>query len=375
MKFLVNRDPLTEAVNWVARSLSVRPLQTSLLGIVINVDDEIKFTSSNLETTTEAVINADILEKGRVLVPGRLLADIARSLPDKPITFALDGTKVLVNAGSAKFQLPTLPVEEFPTLPNFPNAAGTIDSNIFAEGVSQVAIAAGKDESLVKLTGVHIEVKGKNIVLAATDRYRLAVKELTWNPGKADIENTILVRARTISELAKSLTGSGKVTFALADGDSKERLYGFKSDDKTLTSRTLDEVLPPFRQLLTTDSAADVTIEVVPFLEAVHRVALVTDKTVPLKLIFSPGNLELQAGSGNDAQASENISVGYSGEEFSTGFNPQFLIDGIQAVDAPFVHVSFTALNKHAIFMGKKEADASPDTSYKYLLMPMRYSS
>ena len=227
----------------------------------------------------------------------------------------------------------------------------------------------------MKLTGVHIEVKGKNILMAATDRYRLAVKELTWNPSKADIENTILVRARTISELAKSLSGSGKVTFALADGDSKERLYGFKTDDKTLTSRTLDEVLPPFRQLLSTESAADVTIEVGPFLDAVHRVALVTDKTVPLKLIFSPGNLELQAGSGNEATASENISIGYSGEEFSTGFNPQFLIDGVQAVDAPFVHLSFTALNKHAIFMGKKEADASPDTSYKYLLMPMRYSS
>ena len=375
MKFLVEKEPLTDAVNWVARSLSARPLQTSLLGIVINVESVITFTGSNLETTTEAVINADILEKGKVLVSGRLLADIVRALPNKPITFELDGTRVLVTSGSSKFQLPTLPVEEFPPLPDFPDAAGEIDGGIFAESISQVSIAAGKDESLVKLTGVHIEVKGSNILLAATDRYRLAVKELTWNPGKNDIENTILVRARTISELAKSLTGSGKVTFALADGDSKERLYGFKSDDKTLTSRTLDEVLPPFRQLLSTEAAAEVVIEVAPFLEAVHRVALVTDKTVPLKLVFSPGNLELQAGSGNDAQASENISISYSGEEFSTGFNPQFLIDGIQAVDAPFVHVAFTALNKHAIFMGKREADAAPDTSYKYLLMPMRYSS
>ena len=136
MKFLVEKESLLDAVNWVARSLSVRPIQTSLLGIVINVDDEITFTSSNLETTTEAVIKADILEKGKVLVPGRLLADIARSLPDKPITFALDGTKVFVNSGSAKFQLPTLPVEEFPPLPSFPDAAGTIDSNLFAEGVS-----------------------------------------------------------------------------------------------------------------------------------------------------------------------------------------------------------------------------------------------
>ena len=375
MKFLVEKESLLDAVNWVARSLSVRPIQTSLLGIVINVDDEITFTSSNLETTTESVIKADILEKGRVLVPGRLLADIARSLPDKPITFALDGTRVLVNAGSAKFQLPTLPVEEFPTLPNFPDAAGTIDSNIFAEGVSQVAIAAGKDESLVKLTGVHIEVKGKNIVLAATDRYRLAVKELTWNPGKADIENTILVRARTISELAKSLTGSGKVTFALADGDSKERLYGFKSDDKTLTSRTLDEVLPPFRQLLTTDSAADVTIEVAPFLEAVHRVALVTDKTVPLRLEFKDGGVSLEAGAGEEAQATETIDVLLNGEPISIAFNPTFLTDGLQAVGTPFVQISFTGNNKPAILTGRTEPNGPSIENYRYLLMPMRYAS
>jgi len=145
--------------------------------------------------------------------------------------------------------------------------------------------------------------------------------------------------------------------------------------EKTLTSRTLDEVLPPFRQLLSTDAAAEVSIEVGPLLDAVGRVALVTDKTVPLKLTFSNGNLKLEAGSGNDAQASENLAIEYSGEEFSTGFNPQFLIDGLQAISAPFVHISFTALNKHAIFMGKKEINGAADTTYKYLLMPMRYSS
>ena len=375
MKFLVERDPLIDAVNWVARSLSVRPIQTSLLGIVINVDDVITFTSSNLETTTEAVIKADILEKGRVLVPGRLLADIARALPDKPITFALEGTRVLVNAGSAKFQLPTLPVEEFPPLPQFPAAAGTIDSNLFAEGVSQVAIAAGKDESLVKLTGVHIEVKGKNILMAATDRYRLAVKELTWNPSKADIENTILVRARTISELAKSLSGSGKVTFALADGDSKERLYGFKTDDKTLTSRTLDEVLPPFRQLLSTESAADVTIEVGPFLDAVHRVALVTDKTVPLRLNFSNNTLRLEAGTSEEAQATEELEINYQGEAIDIAFNPTVLSDGLTALGTTYVNIAFTGSNKPAMFTGQNKVDGKADSSFRYLLMPMRYSS
>ena len=142
-----------------------------------------------------------------------------------------------------------------------------------------------------------------------------------------------------------------------------------------MTSRTLDGSFPPFKHLLPSESSSHAIVDVETLLDSVRRVALVTDKTVPLKLVFSPGNLELQAGSGNDAQASENISISYSGEEFSTGFNPQFLIDGLQAISAPFVHISFTALNKHAIFMGKKEMGSTPDTTYKYLLMPMRYSS
>lgn len=375
MKFVVDREPLIDAVNWVARSLSSRPIQTALLGIKLEVSEKITLTGSDLETSTKAVISADISEKGTVLVPGRLLAEIARSLPVKPITFVLDGSRVLVTAGSAKFTLPTLPVNEYPTLPGLPDTAGEIDSDTFATAVNQVAIAAGKDDSLPTLTGVHIEINKNTITLAATDRYRLAVKEISWQPSNSDIETATLIRARTLSDAAKSLVSSKKVTFALSATNSNEKLVGFVSDEKTMTSRTLDGTFPPFRHLLPSESTAEAVIEVAPLLDSVRRVALVTDKTVPLRLSFSKDNLRLEAGAGDDAQATENLDINYTGEEINIAFNPTFLTDGLQAINSQFVHIAFTGDKKPAVLAGRSEPDGATNTSYKYLLMPMRYTS
>ncbi len=375
MKFVVERDPLIEAVNWVARSLSSRPIQTALLGIMIDVDDVITLTGSDLETSTKAVIHADVTTKGKVLVPGRLLAEIARSLPAKPISFVLDGTRVLVTAGSAKFTLPTLPVNEYPQLPNLPDSAGVIPSDVFATAVNQVAIAAGKDDSLPTLTGVHIEINKTNITFAATDRYRLAVKEIVWKPKDSNIETATLLRARTLADAAKSLASSSEVTFALSPANTNEKPVGFLSDEKTMTSRTLDGTFPPFRHLLPSESTAEAVIEVAQLLDSVRRVALVTDKTVPLRLIFSKDNLRLEAGAGDDAQATENLDITYSGEDINIAFNPTFLTDGLQAINSPFVHIAFTGDKKPAVLTGKSELDGAINTSYKYLLMPMRYTS
>ena len=375
MKFIVERDPLIDAVNWVARSLSTRPIQIALLGIMIDVADSITLTGSDLETSTKATISADIATKGRVLVPGRLLAEIARSLPAKPVTFLLDGTRVLVTAGSAKFTLPTLPVNEYPNLPTLPQTAGEIPGDVFATAVHQVAVAAGKDDSLPTLTGVHIEITKTTITMAATDRYRLAVKEINWSPKDQNLEASTLLRARTLVDAAKSLIGSGQITFALSPTTSNEKLVGFVSDEKTMTSRTLDGSFPPFRHLLPSESTAEATIETAPFLDSVRRVALVTDKTVPLRLIFGNNLLHLEAGTGEDAQATEELNINYSGEDINIAFNPTFLTDGLQAINSPFVHISFTGDKKPAVLTGKTEPGGAINTSYKYLLMPMRYTS
>jgi DNA polymerase-3 subunit beta len=375
MKFVVERDSLVDAVNWVSKSISNRPITTALLGIVIDAGEEITLSGSDLETSAKAKFKAEVSQKGKVLVPGRLLAEISRSLPAKPISFILEGTRVLVSAGSAKFTLPTLPLSEYPTLPELPVASGSLNSDLFATAVNQVAIAAGKDDSLPTLTGVFVEINKNQITLAATDRYRLAVRELTWSAQDANIETTSLLRARTLADAAKSLIGSSQVTIALAPATTNEKLVGFISEGKTMTSRVLDGSFPPFRHLLPNESTADAIIEVAPFLDSVRRVALVTDKTVPLRLNFSNNTLQLEAGTGDEAQASEKLDINYKGEDINIAFNPTYLTDGLTAINTAFVHISFTGANKPAVLTGQTEAGSAPITNYKYLLMPMRYSS
>jgi DNA polymerase-3 subunit beta len=375
MKFVVERDSLVDAVNWVSKSISNRPITTALLGIVIDASEEITLSGSDLETSAKAKFKAEVSQKGKVLVPGRLLAEISRSLPAKPISFVLEGTRVLVSAGSAKFTLPTLPLSEYPSLPELPVASGSLNSDLFATAVNQVAVAAGKDDSLPTLTGVFVEINKNQITLAATDRYRLAVRELTWSAQDANIETTSLLRARTLADAAKSLIGTSQVTIALAPATTNEKLVGFISEGKTMTSRVLDGSFPPFRHLLPSESTADAIIEVAPFLDSVRRVALVTDKTVPLRLNFSNNTLQLEAGTGDEAQASEKLDINYKGEDINIAFNPTYLTDGLTAINTAFVHISFTGANKPAVLTGQTEAGSAPITNYKYLLMPMRYSS
>ena len=376
MKFTVDQQGLTDGVNWVSRSLSTRPIKTELLGIVIDATgDEVFLSGSDLETSSKAHFAADIVVKGKVLVPGKLLAEICRSLPNKPITIALDGTRVLVTSGSAKFTLPTLSIDEYPNLPELPESTGVVSSDTFAQAVAQVAVAAGRDDSLPTLTGVHVEITEETVTLAATDRYRLAVREFTWNPSQPGVATTALLRGRTIADAAKSLAGSKEVSLSLAPTTTNDRLAGFAGAGKTMTSRMLDGTFPPYRHLLPQDVTSTAVIEVAPFLDSVRRVALVTDKTVPLRLEFANAQLSLEAGAGEDAQATEILDILLTGEPISIAFNPTFLADGLQAVGTPFVQISFTGSSKPAILMGKAESNSAAIENYRYLLMPMRYAS
>ena len=374
MRFIVERDALADGVMWVSRSLSARPIMPVLLGVLIKADKKgIHLSGYDLETSGKAEVTADVKEEGTVLVSGKLLSDIARALPNKPVTFSLEGNRVSVISGSAKFALPTLSVSDYPNLPELPSETGRLSGDLFAEAVSQVAVAAGKDDSLPVLTGVYVEIGENKLILAATDRYRLAVRELNWDAPRASA--SALIRARTLNDAAKSLAGAKSVSVALAAATATERLIGFASEGKVMTSRMLDGTFPPYRHLLPSERSATAVVEVAPFVDSVRRVALVADKTVPLRLAFNPGALTLEAGVGDDAQATEEIEIAFDGEALSIAFNPTFLLDGLAAVNSPFVEIAFTGGSKPAVLSGKSSADGESDFSYRYLLMPMRYSS
>ncbi len=374
MRFIVERDALADGVMWVSRSLSARPIMPVLLGVLIKADKKgVHLSGYDLETSGKAEVVADVKEEGTVLVSGKLLSDIARALPNKPVTFSLDGNRVSVISGSAKFALPTLSVSDYPNLPELPSETGRLSGDLFAEAVGQVAIAAGKDDSLPVLTGVYVEIEENKLILAATDRYRLAVRELNWDAPRASA--AALIRARTLNEAAKSLAGVKSVSIALAAATATERLIGFASEGKVMTSRMLDGTFPPYRHLLPSERSATAVVEVAPFVDSVRRVALVADKTVPLRLAFNPGALTLEAGVGDDAQATEELEIAFDGEALSIAFNPTFLLDGLAAVNSAYVEIAFTGGSKPAVLSGKSSADGESDFSYRYLLMPMRYSS
>ena len=375
MKFTIEQNKLVDVVNWVSRSLSTRPIQTALLGIVIEAENQkIILSGSDLETASRATADAEVATPGKVLVPGKILADISRSLPNKPVTIQLDGTRVLVNAGSAKFTLPVLPINEYPNLPEMPDALGTIDADLFNQAVAQVSTAAGKDDSLPSLTGVHVEVNGENITMAATDRYRLAVRELTFSPAKPNTEAVALIRARTLHDAAKTLATAKNVNIALAPATSNDRLAGFQTESKSTTTRLLDGTFPPYRHLLPQESLTTTVIEVAPFLDAVRRVALVTDKTIPLKLTFTGNTVTLEAGGGDEAQANEVFEINKNGEDLSIAFNPNYLLDGLHAISAPYAQISFNTSSKAAILMGKGDANAAATENFRYLLMPTKFA-
>jgi len=295
--------------------------------------------------------------------------------PNKPVSFTLDGNRVLVTAGSAKFTLPTLPINEYPNLPTMPETSGEIASDIFATAVNQVAVAAGRDDSLPTLTGIHVDINKETITLAATDRYRLAVREINWTPNNPEETTTALLRARTLADAARTISSTKNISFAVAPNTSNERLIGFTTEQKSMTSRQLDGTFPPYRHLLPSESIATAVVEVATLLDSVRRVALVTDKTVPLRLKFNNNSLQLEAGAGDDAQATEEIQISYTGEPIDIAFNPTFLTDGLNALGTTYVNIAFTGSNKPAVLSGKNKVDGEIDGTYRYLLMPMRYAS
>ncbi|MFE9422431.1 DNA polymerase III subunit beta [Kitasatospora sp. NPDC006697] len=375
MKFRVERDVLAEAVAWAARSLPARPPVPVLAGLLLTAQEgRLALSGFDYEVSARVELEADVEEQGTVLVSGRLLNDISRNLPNRPVEISTDGMRVTVVCGSSRFTLPTLPVDEYPALPQMPTATGTVSGEVFATAVSQAAVAAGRDDTLPVLTGVRVEIEGDRITLAATDRYRFAVRELLWKPEQPDISAVALVPARTLQDIAKSLGSGDSVSIALSSGGAGEGLIGFEGNGRRTTTRLLEGEFPKFRSLFPTEFNAIAAVQTQPFLEALKRVSLVAERNTPVRLNFEQGVLTLEAGSGDDAQATERVDADLEGDDISIAFNPGYLEEGLKAVDAAYAQLAFTTSTKPALLSGKPAVDAEADEAYQYLIMPVRLS-
>jgi len=379
VKFRVDRDALAEAVAWAARSLPVRPSVPVLSGVMIEAGSEgLELSTFDYETSARATLPAEVGVEGKALVSGRLLADICRSLPTRPVEMVLEGTRVSLTCGSARFSLQTMPVEDYPTLPEMPGASGTVKSDDFAHAVAQAVTAAGRDDMLPVLTGVRLEIDGSTISLLATDRFRLSHRELTWNPKTPDATLTALVPAKVLSETAKSLTAGSEVTIALAAGRSGEGIIGFEGQapggTRLTTTRLLDGEFPKVRSLFPHEHQTVATVDKAALIESVKRVALVAERNTAVQLAFDDGVLTLDAGSGDEAQASESVEASVNGDAITTGFNPTFLLDGLTAIDEQVVELAFTQASKPVVLSGLPDNGEEIPT-FRYLLMPRRLLS
>lgn len=373
VKIRIERDVLAEAVAWAARTLPSRPSLPVLSGLVLAAEtDGLTVSSFDYDVSARVEVSATITEPGTTLVSGRLLADIARSLPAQPVTLETQGSRVAISCGRASFTLPTLPVEEYPQLPVMPASSGTIPGANLAAAVAQVAIAAGRDDTLPTLTGIRMEIEGASLVLAATDRYRLAVRELTWAPESASVSASALVLARTLAETAKSLAGADVVHIALGSQSGAEGLMGFEGAGRRSTTRLLDGEFPKYRSLLPNEIATAARVETASLAEAVKRVSLVAERNTPVRLAFAQEEVVLRAGAGEDAQASEAVECAMQGDSIEIAFNPTYLLDGLAAVDAPLTHFAFTQPTRPAVLVGLAEVSDDPSDAYRYLLMPVR---
>ncbi|GAA2016810.1 DNA polymerase III subunit beta [Nakamurella flavida] len=389
MKFRVAREDLADAVAWVAKSLPARPPVPVLGGILLQVTGStLTVAGFDYEVSTRAEVTVDTTTDddadSRVLVSGRLLAEITRALPAKPVDISVDGSRVSIVGGTARFTLPTMPVEDYPPLPEMPASSGTVAAAAFAEAVAQTAVAAGRDDTLPMLTGIRLEIAGETLTLAATDRFRLAVRELAWTPDTPDMTTAVLVPARTLADAAKTIGAAGQtVTVALGEG-----LLGLQAGGRRTTVRLLDVEFVKFRSLLPTAHTTTVDVPVSELGDSIKRVALVTDRGHHLRMQVSEGALTLTAGGDDEGRAEEAIPVDADGAELLIAFNPTYLLDGLGVVHSDRVRLAFTTPSRPALLLpllkptkgaadgsgGEDRApeEAQTDPEYRYLVMPAR---
>lgn len=383
----VNKDDFAEAVAWVARAIPARPANPILSGLLLTGGPlGLAVAGFDYDTSRQTQLAAEIATEGRVVVSGRLLSEITKALPAKPVDLAVDGNRLSLTCGSAKFSLPLMPAEDYPTLPVSPAETGAVPAELFTQAVTQVAIAAGRDDTMPMLTGVRVEIAGDTVLLAATDRFRLAVRELVWNTSEPTAEAAVIVPAKALAEAAKAVTPGSDVHLALgaAEGVGRDRLLGIHSGDKHSTARLLDTEFPKFRQLFPDQYTATAIIDVPELIEAIKRVALVAGQGAQIRMEFSAdAALRLTAGGGADGagEAEEDLPVQFGGEPLTVAFNATYLTDGLAALNSERAHFGFTTPQRPAVLQPAAKDDALESDSgpypavpgeYRYLLMPVR---
>ncbi|MBN9192272.1 DNA polymerase III subunit beta [Microbacterium sp.] len=378
MKFHVNRDVFSEAVSFVVKLLPQRNPQPILAGVLIEATDAgLSLSAFDYEASARTTIEATVDEPGTILVHGRLLSDIASRLPNAPIQVEVeeDGG-IALTCGSARFTLSSMPVQEYPAIPEVSGDSGLVPADDFGTAISQVAFAASRDDVTPVLTGVQLEVTGTQLSLVATDRYRVALRQIPWDGGAAasDDATTALVPARTLTEVGKTFAHSGDISISFSGSGDRE-IIAFTSANKTVTSLLIKGNFPPVRRLFPEQTEHHAVVNTADLAEAVRRVSLVLDRSAPLRFTFTAEGVSMDASGTEQARASESVDATLVGEDVTLGLNPQYLLEALSAVRSEFTRITFTSsdnANKLSpvLITPQTSVDKAGEDSFRYLLQP-----
>jgi len=362
LKTSLPREQFADRVAVVARALSTRASVLVLGGMQLrSADGRLELAATDMELSLRATVAADVSGEGTVVVPGRLLLDIARALPDSDVSLEhLPEESVLViTSGSAAYRIHTYSAEDFPHLPDLGNSAlQQVDAGVLLSTIARVGRSASRDESRPVLTGIFVSFEAGKLVMAATDSYRLAVKETASPEPLPEIE--AIIPARALQELTRIASGSDSVELAL-----QENHVVFGVDGTWLTSRRIDGQFPNYKQLLPEQFEHELDLPREELLDVVRRVGLLAQRNSPLRLRFADGELTVSARTQDVGEASESLPAPFAADALEIGFNAEFLRDGLESVDSSTVRVKLISPLRPAVLQGE-----SPD--YTYLIMPIR---
>src|SRR5689334_7159189 len=365
VKLTCERDELVRRLAIVSRALSTRTTVQVLSGILLEAEgDRLTLAATDMELSLRSSLDAQVESDGRVVVPGRLLVEIARLLPGGDVTFAHRPEEGIVelSSGSASYRLHTLSAEDFPRLPEATAAQlHSIDADALVSTAAQVSRAASRDESRPVLTGVLVRFEGGKLVMAATDSYRMSVRETAVEGSAPDLE--AIVPARALSEVTRVAAGAGELELGVHDN---QLVFSLPEAGVLLTTRRIDGQFPNYQQLLPDTFEHELTLPREELLEVVRRVAVVSQRNSPLRLHFAEGELTISARTPDVGEAKESLPVPYSGEELEIGFNPEFLREGIDSVDGDEIVLRLISPLRPGLLQPVENED------FRYLVMPIR---
>jgi DNA polymerase-3 subunit beta len=366
MKFSVSKESFLTKLGVAVRGVSTRSAIQTLSGVLIRAEEgSLVLQATDMELGIKVTVEAKVDKEGVVVLPGRLVYDVVRSLPKDEVTIEHRASEqnVVVSSGPSTFHLRTLPAEDFPKLPEAEGASSlSVPAEVFVETIARVARAASRDETRPHLTGVLVFAADKELRMVATDSYRLSVKETALEES-LDGSLEANVPARTLQELGRIASAGGAERIEVA---ALENQVVFRLGDVILSSRLVEGRFPNYQQLLPESYEHELRVSGPELLDVVRRISLLAQKNAPLRLRFSDGSLEISAQTPDVGEASEALPVPFKGEPLEIGFNPEFFREGLESAESEELVLKLISPLRPGLIQ------SGDDGGFLYLVMPIR---